>query len=381
MAARGISPENNGTVDLGSTSKRWRKLYAQTADDGINMGNNYSLGYRKPNTSVSRGAVKYLASLGTTKKLVCVKSGTTGDGDLSLASTAEGSITNDGTAVWQVDSLANGIYNDAQQNSVFRGADITDYWDSGLLSENIAAGVFVGVYVGDFIKKTITLPAATYTDKSGTEITQAAETYEDAEFKVAGIDYKRNVGAELVHINHIFMLTPPLHPNGVANPTASTDGGFVGSDLFTVQRPLVESALTAAFGNDHIQARTEYYTNAVNAETPSAAGDATGASTGATSVSVKAGFLNEDMVYGAPHFSSSPFDNEGSPMQLPIYALKPSLIAGGRRAAWLSSVASSTQFCGIGFDGIPRKVNANSTSANATVGNHGYNILATFVLI
>ena len=129
---------------------------------------------RQPSTAYAVGDVLYLPVPNISKKMVCVKAGTSGSGDLTLSSTDEGALTTDGSVVWIIDSLADGIYTAEHQNSIYRGADLTAYWTSGYMSTNIQAGKFVGMHVGDYITKTVSTAAKTYTNKSGTSTTIAA---------------------------------------------------------------------------------------------------------------------------------------------------------------------------------------------------------------
>ena len=62
----------------------------------------------------------------------------------------------------------------AAHNGIYRGKDLTSYFDSGDMSTAIANGTFENIFIGDYITKSITLPAITYTDKAGDEQTLEA---------------------------------------------------------------------------------------------------------------------------------------------------------------------------------------------------------------
>ena len=83
----------------------------------------------------------------------------------------------------------NNIVHSAEaHNGIFRGKDLTSYFASGQMSTDIANGKFDDIYIGDYITKTINLPAITYTDKAGVEQTQAAQTFNNVKWLVGAID-------------------------------------------------------------------------------------------------------------------------------------------------------------------------------------------------
>ena len=83
MATRNIVPRGNGEGQLGTAAKHWAKVFTDAINEGANLGNNASLGYRQPNTTYAVGQIAYHASLPTGYYLECITEGTTANGDLS----------------------------------------------------------------------------------------------------------------------------------------------------------------------------------------------------------------------------------------------------------------------------------------------------------
>ena len=302
---------------------------------------------RKESTAYAVGDVVRISALDVNKKLVCVKAGTSASGNISLASTQEGVLVTDGTVTWQVDSFADGNYSAEHGNGIYRGADVTAYFESGLLSTNIAAGKFVGVHIGDFITKTINLPAITYTDKAGTEKTQAAQTFANAKFYIAGINSHRRAGdGSGTTVNHVVLIsTTALQRNVSMNPTDDTTGGYIGSDMWRIHMPNWSAAIKAAFGESHVLKHREILSNTLNATAASAAGGGwMGATTNWAWTDVEVNIPNETMIYGCHPHSSSRNDVGDWPQQLPLFAHKQYIGGDDRSWFWLRAVASESRF-------------------------------------
>ena len=356
--AGGISPRVSGTVDLGSASKAWRKLYAQSID---------SPRFRSTSTAYAVGDFCFL-SIVEPVKLVCVKAGTTGTGALTLSSTDEGAIQTDGTVVWIVDSLADGIYTAEHQNGIARGgADLTAYWDSGHMSTNIQAGNFVGMHIGDYITKTFSTAAKTYTDKAGDSKTIAAATYSNVKWLLAGFDVHLHCGSTETTAHHVVMIpSSTLMRNVSMNPTNSTEGGYTGSDMWTQIIPMWATAIQNAFGSAHVLTHYDYLTKSISATAQSAAGGGfVGASNNWESKAIICNLPNEPMIYGGPVFGSSGYDVGTFPRILPLYALKANHL-DDRSWFWLRAVASASTFCYAYYGG-----NADYTGASTSGSNGG----------
>lgn len=300
----------------------------------------------QPSTAYAVGDVVYTNALAVTQKLVCVQAGTSGTA-LTISSTTEGTLITDGTIVWQVDSFADGNYTAEHGNGIYRGVDITAYADSGLLSANIANGIFVGVHIGDYITKTINLPAITYTDKAGTEQAQAAQTFANAKFYIAGINshLKAGDGNDYTTANHVVLIPANVLQRNVGmNPTNDTTGGYLGSDMWRIHMPNWSAAIKAAFGESHVVKYRDWMSNAIDATAPSGAGHGwVGAQSGWRWADVEVNIPNEQMIYGGRTFGSG-HDCGSFPAQLPLFAHTQYIGGDDRSWYWLRAVASASHF-------------------------------------
>ena len=333
------------------------------SNDGLgnNINNTYvkndiiKIKYRKTATAYNIGDIIYLPTLKLEKKLVCIKTGTTSSGNITVSNTTEGVLVNDGSVVWIIDSLADGIYDAAHQNGIYRGADLTAYWDSGYMSTNIRAGKFVGMHIGDYVSKTINLPAITYTDKSGNAHSQSALAFGNAAWELAAFNPHLMSGdsSSNTTTHHVLLISSNTRQTTVSmNPTNSTEGGYLGSDMWRVHIPNWANAIKTAFGAAHVLRHREYLSNAINATAPSSAdNNYLGTATGYEWVDVDVNIPNESMICGSRVVGSNR-DNGDFPIQLPLFSFN--MMVGGTRRLWfwLRSVASAKSFSfadGYGF--------------------------------
>ena len=340
-------------AQVADMSALMRTANTKTDVDSVREAIGANRGYRKASTAYAIGDIVHTNALALGKKLVCVKAGTTASGSLTVSNTAEGAMVSDGSVVWTVDSLADGIYGAEHQNGMYRGADLTAYWDSGYMSTNIQAGKFVGMHIGDYIVKSVTTAATTYQDKAGTTVNQAAATYADVHWLLAAFDVHMNCGdaynastnpdgiATTAH--HVLIIpSSTLQRSVKMNPTDDTTGGYVGSDMWRVHMPIWATAIKNAFGAAHILKHRELLSNAINA-TAASGGYAAwqGAASGWAWTTVEANIPNEAMVYGGNVWASSAEDTGDFPRILPLFALKCGHLYD-RSWFWLRAVFSAS---------------------------------------
>lgn len=137
-------------------------------------------------------------------------------------------------------------------NTLYRGMDITAYFDSGEMSKDIANVDFSNIYIGDYINKPITVDGTTYNVK----------------WLVADIDYFYNIN---YHNKHgVVMICETVIPYvAKMKNSGSTDGGYLSSDMWISVIPKFTTALQNAFGTTHIQSHKEYLSDTVNNTLPS----------------------------------------------------------------------------------------------------------------
>lgn len=145
------------------------------------------------------------------------------------------------------------------------------------------------------------------------------------------------------------------YESGAAN---TTEGGYIGTDMYKTGLGLAKAKATSAFGAGHILVHRERLVNAVVGGKPSA--DAWYDST--------IELLNEPMVYGSYIFMPAcdgvaiPYRHTIDKSQLALFALRPDMIRSHAHW-WLRDVASDTNFSYVNSGG-----EADSRDATHTHG-------------
>ena len=204
----------------------------------------------------------------------------------------------------------------AKQNAIYRGKNLGALTDD--MSLNIKSGNFDDFCIGDYF------------------------TVGQNQYTIAGINYKIDDDNPTLN-NHLVLLTSADSPKYQMNPTATTEGGFVGSDFFKNSLPTIVDRLEKDFG-DHLLSFNEKLTDKVEDGVPTHMSDYT----------VKACMCSSKMVSGSVCGStdSGKIYNSGNDNQLPIYKLRPNLAAGNANWYWLRDVTNATDFALINPDGI-----------------------------
>lgn len=223
-------------------------------------------------------------------------------------------------------------------NSIYRGKSL----GTSVTSEqyaNIANGTFEGMYIGDYW------------------------TINDRVYRIAAFDYYYHCGEADLTTHHV-TLVPDLvlynaqmhntesgqYESGAAN---TTEGGYVGSDMYTTNLESAKTTIAAAFGS-HLLEHKQYLVNAVTSGSPS----------GGAWVSSKVELMNEIMVYGTNVFSpvsdgsTVPAVHTVCKTQLPLFALRPDAI-NFRESYWLRDVVSAAYFAIVYYLGYANNTNAS----------------------
>ena len=325
--------ENDGTPSASiTTSPSFGDCSSKIATTNYVVTNNAV----KPRMSSTNYSVREIVSFPSShggKNLVCVKAGKTSDQEIMLASANEARLCYDGTVVWMIDSYAKSHMNAAgYHNGTYRGANITEYYESGLMSDNIRAGNFVGMYIGDYINKDVTTSATVYTPKGATDpITTTPVTWPC--WEVAGFDYfyKTNFATNdsIAGDTHHVILhaansrSPIQYFTPIIDNGNSTEGGYVNSDFYKYGIPIINNALETTFGTDHILEHYEFLTNSFDETLNSGRYfNNPGATNSAVVVKLKANIPNENMTAGSSVWGSSGYEVGTCASQLPLYALR-----------------------------------------------------------
>lgn len=129
------------------------------------------------------------------------------------------------------------------------------------------------------------------------------------------------------------------------NPTNTTEGGYVGSDLYKNGLTQAKQMVTAAFGSAHILNHREFLVNAVTNGKP----------TGSDWYDSTVELMNENMVYGGRQFSPMPDGTDPwntcrnytvDKSQLSLFRYEPWMICN-RNWYWLRDVVSAAGFASV----------------------------------
>ncbi len=229
------------------------------------------------------------------------------------------------------------IHSAALHNGLYRGKDLTEYFESGEMSAAIARGDFSNIYPGDYIIKTVTIDGVTYTN---------------VKWIVMDLDYHLHAGDTETTAHHVVLMPETTIGTQRMNETNITTGGFLGSEMWTVHIPKVVAGIKAAFGDTHVLAHRELLTNTVDTNAKSAAYNGwTGAASNWAWTDVEVNLCNEAMVYGCRNASSSFYDGGECTKQLAAFNLNHGLRCSKRQWWWLRAVAYSTDFATVAGGG------------------------------
>ena len=236
-------------------------------------------------------------------------------------------------------------------NSFFRGKNLGSTFTAAQ-SAAIRAGTFDDLWVGDYWPMSVTYK---YTDANEVEQTATATV----NFRIAGCDYYLRAGDAELTTHHIVIIPDTNLYTARMNATNTTEGGYVGSEMYTKNLARAKSLITAAFGAEHLLTHKEIMCNAV----------ANGKPSGYAWLNSNVELMTEQMVYGGKIFGVASDGGDTVPQlytisksQLPLFTYRPDLISN-RQWYWLRDVVNCLCFAGVSTDG-----NANYDSASSTGG-------------
>lgn len=233
----------------------------------------------------------------------------------------------------------------AAHNSIYRGKDLTAYWNGGDMSKAIQAGTFDNIFPGDYVTKSITVNGTAYSVK----------------WIVGDLDYHLGMGDTETTNHHVLMFAESSIFSARMCAADDTSGGFKGSEMFTTTLPKVSAAIKAAFGTDHVLNHRELLSKAISKTVASGAGAGwTGGSTDWEWTSMDASLFNEVMIYGTRVLSSSLFDVGEGNSQIAAFRMNHGLIAVKRTWNWTRAVAGATDFAASNGLGESSSIYASS---------------------
>ena len=213
--------------------------------------------------------------------------------------------------------LPHGVDGAGFHNSIYRGKFLgnevtSEQWD------RIADGTFRDMYIGDYW----TINGTTYL--------------------IAAFNYYYNTGDTGLALttNHVTLVTAERMYTHRMNPTNTTEGGYVGSEMYISGLDQAKTKIHADFAG-HVVNHRRRLSNAVSD------GQASGAAWFDSDVEL----MNEVMAFGSVVNGKGGVYNIGiEKSQLPLFALRPDLV-NVREAWWLRDVCSTGNIATVGTRG------------------------------
>lgn len=233
--------------------------------------------------------------------------------------------------------------NAGTHNGIYRGKDITDLFYDGTLSQQIAAGTFDDVFIGDYIIGKVS----------------------KRKYLVADINYRLNMGDTECKTPHILMIPERIMGTAKMNDTNITTGAYVGSKMYIEYLMPFKEVIYNDFESEHIVSHRNLFANATTNGYESAGGW----------FHSDIELMNEIMVYGSNIFhniqngANLAYNYTMDKQQLSLFRLKPDLTvarndAGERYWYWLRDVVSASNFAIVNGNGY---AGGNSASGSGGV--------------
>ena len=181
---------------------------------------------------------------------------------------------------------------------------------------------------------------------------------------IADMDYWYNCGDTAFTKHHLVIVPNTSMYNSVMNDTNTTEGGYVGSKMYTEGLTQAKTTIQTAFG-ELLLTHREYLVNAVTSGYPSA-----GAWFDST-----VELMNEIMVYGSYIYTPgstgtvNPTRYTINKQQLSLFRLNPRAI-NNRVNTWLRDVVSSSYFAYVHGNGY----------ANCSIASNAYGVRPAFAI-
>lgn len=251
--------------------------------------------------------------------------------------------------------------------------DITSYYTDGSLWKRLNGtdgySLYEDIFVGDYFKMSRPISAknanSDYQDTGSQYVT------------IAGIDSLSGNGDNISMQYHHLVMVPGQGFGGTQhfgrsrmNPSNTTAGGYVGSEMnttvlgevtstgSTADGATINQQLYAEFGS-HLKTTRELLSTAINASGNNRFGDTSGCSNNWAWTSVQAVLMSEIEVYGSIAWSSSGYDTGNANFQLPLFRHSKGAINDGSAWYWLKDIASASHFCFCSHIGYARYYGAS----------------------
>lgn len=213
------------------------------------------------------------------------------------------------------------LFNNAgSHNAVYRGKNLGTAVTAAQYAA-IQAGTFDDLYIGDYW------------------------VINGVNWRIAAFDYYLNCGDTNCTTHHAVIVPDTCLYNHVMNDSNTTEGGYVGSKMYTEGLAQAKETIKAAFSG-HVLSHRIYLTNAVSY----------GYASASAWCDSEVDLMNEQMVYGTGIFSpvstgsAVPANYRVEKSQLPLFQHDPSRICN-RATWWLRDVITASNFAYVLDDG------------------------------
>ena len=225
------------------------------------------------------------------------------------------------------------LFNNAgSHNAVYRGKNLGTAVTAAQYAA-ISAGTFDDLYIGDYW------------------------VINGVNWRIAAFDYYLNCGDTNCTTHHAVIVPDTCLYSHVMNDSNTTEGGYVGSKMYTEGLAQAKETIKAAFSG-HVLSHRIYLTNAVS----------NGYASAGAWCDSEVDLMNEQMVYGTGIFSpvstgsAVPENYRVEKSQLPLFQHDPSRICN-RVTWWLRDVITASYFALVGLNG-----DAGSDTAGDSLG-------------
>ena len=226
------------------------------------------------------------------------------------------------------------LFNNAgAHNAIYRGKNLGTAVTTAQYNA-IKNGTFEDLYIGDYW------------------------TIGGVNYRIAAFDYYLNMGDTSCGTHHAVIVPDTCLYNHVMNDTNITDGGYVGSKMYTEGLEQAKTTIKAAFSG-HVLKHRVYLTNATT----------NGYASAGAWFDSEVDLMNENMVYGSAIFrpqnslgATIPNSHMVEHSQLPLFALDHSRICN-RATYWLRDVVTAAHFACVTSAG-----HANCNLASTSCG-------------
>lgn len=237
-----------------------------------------------------------------------------------------------------------GLTSAVHHRNVFRGKNLGSSVTSAQWAA-ISDGTFDDLYIGDYW-------SIGYAGGSAVNWTIAdMDYYYETGYSGSGTNYS----GDRLHKHHLVIVPSGSLVSAHMNAENKTEGGYIGSEMYTDTLESVRANIKKVFGETHVLSHYSILTNAVEN------GHASGYVWKASTVEL----MNEWMVYGAPVYApmsdgtTIPTNYTVDKTQLALFRLNPRAINIGSNY-WLRDVVSATGFALVSDRGDAGCLNASN---------------------